>query len=195
MSTFSEKLASAKAAPRKTKDVQILLDVDLAEQREALRAELEKARADATADQRLASSNPNVDAVQERLDKLITDSAESLITLRFERLSGDAWSEITARCPVRLDAPIDRQYGYNMHGVCKLAAPLSGGRVEGDTVIPLTVTKASEGIPAVDEWADLFETISGHEMVLIIDAIYDLNAWDPAHQVASLKKELATRPA
>ncbi|MCU1441138.1 MAG: hypothetical protein JWP85_2135 [Rhodoglobus sp.] len=196
MSTFSERLAAAKVAPRKTKDVSILLDTDLAEQREALRDQIGRVRAIADADQRLSGgTHPAEVLLQEQLDKLLADSAESLITLRFARLSGDAWSEITARCPVRPDAPIDRQYGYNMHAVCKLAAPISGARVDGEDLVPLLVTPASEGVPAVDEWSDLFNTISGHEMVLIIDAIYDLNAWDPAMQVSSLKKELATRPA
>lgn len=196
MSSFSERLAAAKAAPRKTKDVSILLDTDLAEQREALRAQIERVRDVAAQNQRLAGGpNPEEVRLQEQLDKLLADSADALITLRFERLAGDTWSEITARCPVRLDAPIDRQYGYNMHQVCKLAAPISGARVEGDELVPLIVQAATPDTPAIDEWADLFQTISGHEMILIIDAIYDLNAWDPAHQVASLKKELATRPA
>ena len=195
MTTFSERLAAAKSASRPTRTVQVLLDADLSAKREELRAELERARTAAASDQRLAAVNTAEQAVQTKLDELLNESAESLVTLRFSRLPGDKWAEITARCPVRLDAPIDRQYGYNMHAVCRLAAPVSGVRVEGDGEVPLTVTKATEETPAVDEWADLFGTISGHEFGLIIDAIYDLNEYSPAAGITQLKKELATRTA
>ena len=190
MSDFSDRLVSAKAAVRPSRDVVVSLDADVSERRAVLREELEKARANP--DARLASkSEPEL--IQGQLDELMALTADSLVTLRFTRMSGDEWAEITARCPVRLDAAIDRQYGYNVHGVCKLAAPLCGVRVDGDELVPLVVSAAAQGVPAVDEWADLFDTISGHEFGLIVDAIYELNEYEPASRVAQLKKELNSR--
>lgn len=192
MSSFSERLSSAKEAPKPTRDVTVSLDADVSERRAGLIEALAKARANP--DARLsAKSEPEL--IQEQLDELLELTADSLVTLRFTRMSGVAWAEVTARCPVRLDAAIDRQYGYNMHAVCALAAPLSGVRVDGDALVPLVVSKASEGVLAVNEWADLFATISGHEFGLIVDAIYELNEYEPASRVASLVKALATRPA
>ena len=192
MSSFKERLAAAKAAPKPTREVTVSLDADVSEKRAALQAELEAARANP--DARLAAKSAP-ELVQEKLDELLTITADSLITLRFSRLSGPAWAEITARCPVRLDAAIDRRYGYNMHAVCRLAAPMCGVRVEGEELVPLEVVPASAGVPAVDEWADLFDTISGHEFGLIMDAVYELNEYEPAQRIAQMGKELATRRA
>lgn len=196
MSTFSERLAAAKNAPRPFRDVQVILDAGLSEQREELRKALVAAKAEASGDERLSGGiNPRVAEVQEKLDAVLDASAESLVTLRFTRMSGDEWSEVTARNPLRLDVPIDRHYGYNMNGVCRSAAPVSGARLEGDELIPLEVVRGTAGAPAVDEWSDLFGTIGGHEMGLIIEAVYELNEWEPAHRIDLLKKGLATRTA
>lgn len=195
MSGFSERLAAAKAAPRPTKDVQVLLDDDLAAKREALQNEIDAVRAESENDPRLTGVNPTEGKLQKKLDALLKASDEALVTLRFTRLPGDKWADITARCPVRVDAPIDRQYGYNMQAASMIAAPLCGVRVEGDVEVPLTVTKATEETPAVNEWADLFTTITGHEFIRIMDAIYEMNEYAPAERINSLKKALATRPA
>lgn len=193
--SFSEQLAKAKAAARPSKDVQVLIDGGLSDERVAMQGDVERLQAEAASDQRLTGENPKVKAAQKKLNAFLEKSHDALVTLRFTRLPGDQWAEITARCPVRVDAPIDRQYGYNMTAVCKLAAPLSGVRVDGDAEVPLLVTKAAEGVPAVDEWADLFETISGHELGRIIDAVYELNEYAPAQRINELKKGLATHPA
>lgn len=195
MSGFSERLAAAKSAPRPTKDVQVLLDDDLAARREALQAEIDAAKAEAENDPRLTGANPTEGKIQKKLDALLKESKEALVTLRFTRLPGDKWADITARCPVRVDAPIDRQYGYNMQAASMIAAPLCGVRVDGDEEIPLTVTAATEDTPAVNEWADLFTTITGHEFIRIMDAIYEMNEYAPAERINSLKKQLATHPA
>jgi hypothetical protein len=185
MTSFSERLAAAKAAARPTRDVQVLLDADLSEKREELRAELERVKATAANDPRLSAVDPEETDLQEKLDAVLEESADALVTLRFTRLPGNEWSDLTSRCPVRLDAPIDRQYGYNMQAVSTLAAPISGVRVEDDAEVSLEDS----------EWVDLFETISGHEFILVMDAIYELNEYEPAQRVSSLKKALATRPA
>lgn len=193
MTSFSERLSAAKAAPRPTLDVSVLLDADLSARREELQDAVDKARASADNDQRLAAGpDPAVVKVQKKLDTLIKESAGALVTLRFTSLPGSQWADITARCPVRLDAPIDRQYGYNMQAASTFAAPLCGVRVEDGAEVPLTVTPAAEGVAAVDEWADLFTTITGHEFIRIMDAIYELNEYAPAQRIAAAKKGSAS---
>jgi len=195
MVSFDERLAAAKAAPKDTRDVQVLLDSDLSEKREQLREALDAAKARAAQDQRLTATDDESDVIRAQLDELIAESAESLITLRFTRLPGDVWTDITARCPARLGAPLDEYYGYNLQLAAKLAAPINGVRVEGDELIPLKVTPATESEPAVDQWADLFATIAGSEQARIESAIWELNVYVPDSRVGQLKKELATRPA
>jgi hypothetical protein len=195
MTNFSEQLAAAKAAPRDYRDVQVILDAGLSTKREQLKADLAAARAHAASDPRLGVVDEASASIQTQLDDLVAASAASLVTLRFVRMDSATWSDITDRCPARVDAPIDRQYGYNMNAACRLAAPLSGVRLDGDELVPLVVEKATADTPAVNEWADLFETISGHELIMIIEAIYELNMYEPARRVEQLKKELATRPA
>lgn len=185
MTSFSERLEAAKSAARPTRDVTVTLDSDLSARREVLAAALDAATLADANDKRLTGENPAIAEARDALAALEVGAADALLTLRFTRLSGDKWAEITARCPLRLDAPIDRQYGYNMHAVCKLAAPLSGVRVDGAETEPLETA----------EWVDLFDITSGHEFGLIVDAIYELNEYEPAQRVAALKKELATRPA
>lgn len=183
MSNFKERLTAAKDAAKPYRDVVVSLDADISEQRALLRSQIDAARK--SNDARLAAKS-EADELQEKLDELNELVAESLVTLRFTRLSGVEWAEITARCPMRLDAPIDRQYGYNMHSACKLAAPVSGGRLEDGVVVPLEVTDQ------VNEWQILFDTISGHEFSIIVDAIYELNEYEPAARITQLKKESAT---
>ena len=193
MTSFSERLSAAKAAPRPTLDVSVLLDADLSAKREELQAAVDRARASADVDRRLASdpeTDPAVMKVQKKLDALIAESQGALVTLRFTSLPGSQWADITARCPVRLDAPIDRQYGYDMQAASTFAAPLCGVRLEDGVEVPLTVTPASEGVAAVDDWADLFITITGHEFIRIMDAIYELNEYAPAQRIAAAKKGL-----
>jgi hypothetical protein len=197
MSTFSERLAAAKTQPRSKRDITITLDLGFSEQRAKLLEQIEAAKSGKEDDDPRLGSKPVLVRLQEQVDQLMAEAAETLVTLRFRRLPGDLWAEITARNPLRLDAVIDRTYGYNMQGVCKAAAPLSGVRLEGDEEFPLTVftPTGDDDRPSIDEWADLFETISGHEFGLIMDAIYELNEYEPSTRIFDLKKGLATRPA
>lgn len=179
--SFIERLAARRAAETPYKDVTIALDDDLASKRAELEAQLQIVRANA--DERLAKSNDEEVELQRQLDALIEDAAESLVTFRFRRLPGLEWGEITARCPVRLGVDIDMRYGYNMHAATVMAAPKCGTRLEDDAEVPVTE----------EQWRDIFATISGYEMTLILDAIYELNEYGPAAQIAALKKVSAIR--
>lgn len=179
MSSFEEKLARAKNASKKFNDVTVAFDSDVSDRR----AELEAAILEASKDVRLAA-DPAA-ALRSELEELLKSEQDSLTTFRFYRMRGDEWVECTARSPLRLDVPLDAQYGYNYHGACKLAALRSGFRIEDDNEVALTE----------QEWTDVWSVLSGGEVTQLADAIWELNEWGPAARVHDLKKGLAGAPA
>jgi len=178
LTSFAERLAAAKAAPKPTRDVDVILDAGLGQRIDELAAELIETRSEEAADGRLAMTFERTAAVQEKLDAARAEAHDSIVTLRFTRMPAAEWAEVIARCPVRLDSDIDREYGFDADKAGVLASPLCGVRLEGDDEVPLTE----------DEWRDLFATITGYEAALISDAIFALNFWGPAQRVADLKK-------
>ena len=182
MTTFAERLAAAKAAPKPTRDVEIILDAGLGQLIDELAAELIEVRTEEAADERLSKSFKKTEAVQAKLDAAKAEARDSLVTLRFTQLPAAQWADIKSQCPVRLDSDIDRHYGFNADKAGVLASPLGGVRLErdGDTV--------SEEPLSDDEWRDVFASITGHELSLIADAHFELNEYGPANRVADLKK-------
>jgi hypothetical protein len=197
MSSFSERLSAAKAAPRPTRDVKVMLDREVAAELELLNEKLLKARR--STDKRLGQKSPEAQVEQE-IEAAFAKAEDAVEVLRFTQLPGSVWTQITDRCPPRLDVPIDKHYGYNMQAAIKLAAPLSGGRVEVDdegneTVVELVVIDGNKNTEPVNEWDELFDVISGYEMNLLSSAIYELNEFDPSQRLETVEKRLATRPA
>lgn len=117
-------------------------------------------------------------ALTEDVQVLVGDE---LVTLRFAELKGMEWAEVTARCPARPDATIDRRYGYNVHGAAAIAAPKSGKRLDGDELVDLSA----------DEWRDLFEVLSGPDFGAVADAMFLLHEVGPAGRLAAAKKASA----
>ena len=191
MSTPSEKLAAAKARPRKYIDVDVLLDSGVSDARDALQAELDDVLAADKRDPRLAGENPAIAKLQEAIATLLENAADSLATIRIEALPGDVWSDIESRSPARPGAPGDARYGFNTQAAAMKALPLCAGWLIDGEVVPLVVTPD----PDVDEWGDLFSTISGTEAATLESAVWQLNVADPQVAIADIKKALATRPA
>ena len=101
-----------------------------------------------------------------------------LRTFRFTQLTGQEWGWLVAIHPMRLESPLDRQYGYNFHGVCQGAAKLNGVIVDGDST-----EKVAPGT-----WDTLWPALSGHDYQVMGDAIWELNEWEPGQAVAKAKK-------
>jgi hypothetical protein len=169
--SFDDLIARAKAAPRPFRDVDVNLDSTVSARIAELEAELES-----ITDPRLGDARPA--ALHEQIDALRAESADALVTLRLTQLPGQDWSELTARSPMRVDVSIDRTYGYNYHEVCKAAAEKAGARVDRDTVEPLTA----------EQWAGLWQVLSGHEFERICSVIWELNEWEPQQRIDSAKK-------
>lgn len=189
MVSFSERLAARKNA-RPFKDVVVLFDEHLVAEKERLDAELARV----ARDQRLTSKSP-ADEIQEQIDALYKDD-DGLITFRFRRIPGNVWASLTSRHPARLDSPVDRRYGYNFDAVCAEAAEYVdadgahyGVRVEGGEEVPLVVERKSPQNPnPTNEWDDLFDALSGHEVETIRDAIWELNEYQPQARISDRLK-------
>lgn len=103
---------------------------------------------------------------------------------QFTEMEGPDWAELTARHPVRLESPIDRQYGYNYAGVCKDAAKYSGRLLEDGEWVKVDPKT----------WDKMWPTLSGHDVNRLYDAVWALNEWNPSQRVERLKKESTPAP-
>jgi hypothetical protein len=106
-----------------------------------------------------------------------------LRTLRFTQLPGTEWGWLCAINPVRLEVPLDKQYGYNFHAVVHAAAKLNGVLANDD---------GDEAVSA-ETWDALFAQLSGNEYTRLADAIWGLNEWGPGLAVSKAKKALALK--
>ena len=177
---FKERLAAARAA-RPYKDVQVVLDGVISAERERLEQELETVD---DGDGRLGATS-KADEIQAQLDELAEQSADALLTLRLTRLPGRDWSTLTSKCPVRPDVPIDRHYGYNYDAACEAAARYR------DPAGVVYAHRLEDGEPVEisdDEWADLFDVLSGSDIGKIRDAVWALNEYDPEQRLNALVK-------
>jgi hypothetical protein len=180
MSDFKAQLAAARAA-RPFKDVVVVLDGAVSAERERLEKEL--AAVDVS-DDRMGVASP-ADEIQKQLDELEEQSADSLLTIRLTRLPGRDWSNLTSKCPVRPDVPIDRHYGYNYDAACEAAARYR------DTSNVAYGARLEDGEPidiSDDEWGDLFDVLSGSDIGKIRDAVWSLNEYEPEQRLNALVK-------
>jgi hypothetical protein len=161
-------------------DVDVCLDGELSVERDRLYKELSDA-----ADAPRATMGPSpVAAVQERIDAVEAAMRDDMVTLRFRALSFDRWNGIIALRPPREGVAIDGRKGYDIVGVTRAAAEASGWVVDGDT---------TESVSA-DEWADLWEKLSGGDFDRIWGAVTRLNETDGWAGVGFLKKDSTKTP-
>ncbi|MBT2502978.1 hypothetical protein [Curtobacterium sp. ISL-83] len=118
-------------------------------------------------------------------------------TLRFRAMDGIEWAAETDRHPARPGVLVDARYGYNLRSLIRAAAPRCGVLVDGDEERTLRVDPIipeTPGMPPqkrVDEWADVFKAISGHEFQRVTDAIWSLNEYFPQQEIEAAGKALA----
>lgn len=105
-----------------------------------------------------------------------------LLPLRFYRIDGGKWAEITALCPARLGSAIDRRYGYNFQAASQMAAPVSGRVLDGDDEVEYDDEK----------WREIINALAGAHVKSIHSAIWQLNEYDPQVAVVDAKKALTT---
>lgn len=161
-------------------DVDVCLDGEASVERDRLYEELGEA-ANAP---RVTMAPPATVEVQSRIDALEESMRDSLVTIRFRALSFDRWNAIIALEPPREGVAVDARKGYNIVAATKRTAEASGWVVDGDK---------TESIPA-DEWADLWENLSGGDFDRIWGAVTRLNETDGWAGVAFLKKDSTKTP-
>lgn len=187
MSTFAEKLAAGKAAPRPHADVTVLLDADLVAERDRLQAIIGASK---------SPKAPAKVAALKELEELMATAGDALVTLRFTQLPGNEWTALTSKCPPRPFVPVDVQYGYDYDAATIAAARFVdasgrayGTRLEGDEEVALIVeAKSPQNPEPTDEWADLLSILSGHEIRNIRNTIWGLNEYLPKLRIEQMGK-------
>lgn len=216
---------TAKQTRRPHRDVNVTLDQAVAEQIEALDLRIVKLEqqqidvataaddnlADAARDARMASPakgeieqarDEELQRISDALDAAVEErealTAGTVVTLRFTQIPGQAWAEIAARHPARVDVTLDRVYGYNYHEVAKEAAiyrdpgatPGTFGRGYADRVIEPEDDTSEPTIEPVtpEQIVAIFEIITGHEFERIASGIWDLNDYGPQQRIANAGK-------
>lgn len=181
MSSFAEKLAAAKAAPRPTADVRVLLASDLVAERDRLQAVIDSP----VVDERFGAATPQDEAAA-ALEKLIETAGEAVVTLRFTQLRGTDWAELTSKCPPRPGVPVDERYAYNFDMVTLAAARFVdkdgrhyGHRVEDGELVEL----------APEDWADLIDdALNPHDLRNVRNTVWGLNEYLPQMQLEAMGK-------
>lgn len=194
----SERIKRARAAEEEFRDVDVTLDADVRVQVTelddrigsseaeiaALEDEKERITPDlrlgdprvAEIDTRIGEIRAAVGALEEERDAL---QQHTLVTLRFRRMDGGEWAEIAGRHPARINVTIDRISNYNYHDVAREAAPRSGAVLHPDGSL--------EELTAED-WAGLFEVITGREFEWIAESLWDLNDFGARRRVDAARK-------
>ncbi len=172
---FKDKLAAAKAAPRPFATVSVALDTVVSRKREALSDEYDQIQADLSdamtrleeaekpkPDLRLgkgtgvkaikteiADLEARAQAATDAVAALEPEFAESLVDLKFIRVPGDEWAEMTMNNPVRPGVMVDKVIGYNVAAVTRAASLKHGFVIEGDgkTLWQSSVVKAGKAVP------------------------------------------------
>jgi hypothetical protein len=180
--TFKDRLAAAKTAKPRFRDVSVVLDSDVAEQIATLEAERDEAAAKHAEDARFGMVDPSVE-LGDKIDKLRESAVDETDVLRFYKMDGLAWAALIAEHPPRPNVLLDLRYGFNLHAVVPNVAPQTGRVVDGDE--ELTLTR--------EEWKDLLSILSGYEVERIADAVFTLNEWDPQQAVERAKKASTRR--
>lgn len=120
---------------------------------------------------------------EDEIDRLEAErsalQAGTLLTLRFEKMPGEEWAAIAAKHPARLDSTIDRLSGYNYHATAREAAPASGYALGKDE-------KREDLKP--EDWAGLFDIMSGREMENLASSLWELNDFGPRKRVDAARK-------
>ncbi|TFD61131.1 hypothetical protein E3T43_01285 [Cryobacterium sp. Hh7] len=200
MTSLSDKIAAAKAAPRDHLDVTVSLNKDMSEAVEALTAEL--ATAKKSNDDRLGAPTA-ASIVQEKIDAVLSEAVDQLVTMRFTQLPGDEWRVLTQMCPPNPELILDRRLGYSVIDTCKLAAQYEdkagrfyGHVVDGDELtVPIAHKVTKTNPDPTNEWQDMYSLMSGPEFTAIVDTIYALNVDAPIKRLNAVKNHSASLTA
>lgn len=196
--SIAERIKAARGASKDYRDVDVVIDQDVADQVEDLDRQIQTKETEVTAleeekerlrtemrfsdprgreiDERIVPIQEEIGTLEEQRDAI---RAGTLLRLRFDKMPGEEWAAIASRHPGRLDSSIDRLSGYNYHAAAVEAAPLCGYALgDDDAREPLTA----------EDWAGLFEILSGRELEAIATSLWEMNDWGPRRKINAAKK-------
>lgn len=177
----------------------IILDQDVASEREQLIEALGNAETLDKGDTRLGAANDTHAApIRQALEALTATLRDALVKVRFVRLPGEKWADLTTQFIARPDFEMDRYYGYNIDAVVRAAAAFQhpdtqeqfSFRVEQDAGGAEVLEPISDA-----QWNVLFDVLTGAEVSDIRDAVWGLNEFEPSSRIEALVKDfgVATR--
>lgn len=179
--SFQDRLAAAKAAPKASMVVEVVMNSDLDSRLAELEQQLQRAKIEFNGDQRLGAVNPAV-AIQEQIDEL--SEGAPLERVRVYQMDSDIWGELVSLHPPRKSVTADINFGYNTYAIAKPAAKQCAFLLEDDAEVALTS----------DEW-DAFFKVTPRLPSQIANALFSLNVWEPAEAVERAKKAFSRRAA
>jgi hypothetical protein len=174
------KISSAREGYKpRTATVTVCLDSEIADQRDDLmRALAEANKTKAKANDRLTQKTAAT-KLREEIAELEDREREHMHTLRFTKLDGLAWADLTAIYAPRENSAFDQQLGYNHHAAAIHAAKVNGVElVDGET-------RSIDD----DDWSTILEVASGWDVENIVTAVLELNVFHASRAVGRLKKD------
>ena len=164
----------------RTTTVTVCLDTEISEERDRLIGKLIEAREAAQKPgARLTQKSP-IPKLEAELAALEDREREHMHVLRFTKLDGLAWVNITAQHPPRDGSADDASLGYNNHEASLEAAKANGVEIVEGQAEPVKLDD--------DDWATILEVGSGWDIENIVTAVMTLNVLRSARKVARLKK-------
>lgn len=139
----------------------------------------------------LKRARQKVTTLTRELAKIEEAEAEHAHLLRFEKLDGLQWSDISALYPPRPNVQVDNEVGTNYHAAGLHAAKVTGQRLVKDPEGPYDLEGTKyRGEPIDDDDWRVIQTIgAGWDIERIAWANLELNVLHASNQLARLSKD------
>lgn len=157
-------------ASRRFKDVPVVLDRELAQEREALVSAV--MRESALSDERL--SYVPKDSAQAALDEWDAEHADSVLVVRVRGCLGGEWPAIRAKNPAQKGErdTINATFGFDVVAATVDALTQFAQIMDGDTAED----------PTEEEWTEFFQAVNPADMTVLTQTVVQLNG-TPTSQV------------
>lgn len=192
-----------------TGTLRMVLDVELAKERNALLKrigaandhvdELRREAGDRPVTPKLKKANDEVLRLNEELQALEEREREHVHTLHMTKLPGIEWNDIADKFPPRLDVQLDIDLGYNHHAVSLVAArvntvdlkePLAEGAQRDEDATYVEVDGVVHRAEPLDDedWNFIEEIASGWDIANLVNLQLNLNVLQSSNRLGRLKK-------
>ncbi|PYY32353.1 hypothetical protein [Curtobacterium sp. MCBD17_030] len=192
-----------------TGTLRMVLDVELAKERNTLLKqigaandhvdELRREAGDRPVTPKLKKANDEVLRLNEQLQALEEREREHVHLLHMTKLPGVEWNDIADKFPPRLDVQLDIDLGYNHHAVSLVAArvntvdvkePLADGeeRVEDATYVEVDGVVHRGELLDDDDWDFIQDIASGWDIANVVNLQLNLNVLQSSNRLGRLKK-------